>query len=136
VGFSTIGAQTIFFIAFIVILASTYGTVGSGVRLMNDALSVNNDLSVKRLHTHISIVEADAKFGKTELIIRNTGSETLETDKISVLMDGELVDRDEIDVNASLWLPQTDIEMKIDERGDRVKIVTENGISAYCCRFD
>jgi archaellum component FlaF (FlaF/FlaG flagellin family) len=134
-GFSTIAAQTIFFVAFIVILISAYGTVGGGVRLMNDALNVKNDLNVERLHTHISIVEASTKWGSTELIIRNTGSETLDTDKISVLFDGELINQDEIDVNTSLWIPQTDIEMKIDEKGDRIKIVTENGISAYH-RFD
>ncbi|WP_370573133.1 hypothetical protein [Methanomethylovorans sp.] len=137
-GFETSVVVTIFFVSVLITATISYTTISSSHDLISSSADEHYSLATKKLQTDIQIVQSSAIIHNStyqlSLEVLNTGSETLMSDEIDVLIDG--VYRPYLNFNTTTtWTPQTSVVLNVHNLsgfGDhRVKIVAENGICDY-----
>ncbi|MBC7086513.1 MAG: hypothetical protein H5T43_09185 [Methanomethylovorans sp.] len=137
-GFETSVVVTIFFVSIIIIATLSYTTVSSSYDLISNSKDEHYAIIAKKMQTDVEIVQSSVTFYNStyqlSLHVLNTGSETLRTDKIDVLVDGVYRPHSSVSGN-NIWTPQTYVILNVNNLSGsgqhRVKIVTENGISDY-----
>ncbi|HEC81515.1 MAG TPA: hypothetical protein ENI42_03705 [Thermoplasmatales archaeon] len=134
-GFSTIAAAAIIGVCVLMALNTFSGSVIPALSELNDAYEELGDRMVKRVHTEVVITGVSATSGTPfDLLItvKNNGSETLETSKFTVLVNGTLYS---FSCSTSFLYPENTAVFTVSgltERGvKRVKVVCENGVSDY-----
>ena len=137
-GFETTVVVAIFFLSAMVLGTASYVVISASEELVDDASYEKNEMQIKRLQTDILIDDSTpagsaASYDLT-VTISNTGSETLRSDELDILIDGTIQSYTFLPVTTT-WTPD---EMKtltvtgLSGAGShRVKVVTENGISDY-----
>jgi flagellar protein FlaF len=137
-GFETSVVVTIFFVSVLFIGTLSYTTISSSHDLLSSSADEHYSLINKKLQTDIQIVDSNAIIHNStyqlSLRVLNTGSETLRSDEVDVLIDG--VNRPYSNVNnTTTWTPETSAVLNVYNLsgfGDhRVKVVAENGICDY-----
>lgn len=140
-GFSTSGAMAVIFVGLLVAVGIAYPVLETAHDRRASALDDRDQRALDVRNTAVNITEIDATENRTTL--ENTGTTTLSVDETDLLINGEYIDRDRYDatiddVDRSIWQPgeilefdfELDVEDEVNlESGDRVKIVTENGIA-------
>jgi len=137
-GFETSVVVTIFFVSVMVIAAMSYTTISSSNELLSVSTDEHYSLVNKKLQTDIQIVDSSAIIHNStyqlSLEVLNTGSETLRSDKLDILIDGVHVSYSSAS-NITTWTPETYVVLNVYNLsgfGDhRVKLVTKNGVCDY-----
>jgi len=148
-GFSVSGATVILFLGIVISFGMAYTAASNGLELVDDAYEDNTDDELARENTGVSVASAAANTGSTTLnvTVDNTGSTTLSVSDTDLLIDGNyttLTDENmttlDVDGNSDtdLWLPGETLHIEYDydsdyqdgSHPDRVKVVTEPGVSA------
>lgn len=137
-GFETSVVMTIFFVSAMVIGALSYATISSSNDLLSASADEHYSLVNKKLQTDIQILDSSAIIYNStyqlSLEVLNTGSETLRSDEIDILVDGVYVPYSNSDATVT-WTPGTSVVFNIYNLsgfgGHRIKVVTEKGICDY-----
>ncbi|WP_342305971.1 hypothetical protein [Methanolobus sp. ZRKC5] len=137
-GFELPVIAIIFFISAVLLGTFSYTMLGTSNEILDDASAEQYQMQRNLLQTDIEVEysTADSFAGNYNLTVTlsNTGSETLHFDKLNVLVDGNLESYTYSDI-AATWTPAETRNLTITELSGlgihRVKVVTENGISAY-----
>jgi len=144
-GFSVSGATVILFLGIVISFGMAYTAASNGLELVNDAYEDSTDDELVRENTGVSVANAAANTQSTTLnvTVNNTGSTTLSVNDTDLLIDGNytnLTDENtavlDVDGNSDtdLWLPGETLHIEYgygsDPAPNRVKIVTESGVSA------
>lgn len=136
-GFSVSATIAIFFIAFLAIGSSIYHTTYGTLHSLSNSIREQHEMMMNTLQTSISIASISVAGESSDydlvVIVENKGSVTLDPSKLSILIDGVLQVNN---LNNSAWFPKQSITIRYEHLsssiGDhRIKIVTENGVSAY-----
>ncbi|MDO9517085.1 MAG: hypothetical protein Q7J10_03440 [Methanosarcinaceae archaeon] len=137
-GFETSVVIAIFFLSAMVLGTTAYIVIGASQDLVDDASYDQNELQVKRLQTDI-LIDSSAPTGSNAsynltLTVSNTGSETLKSDELNVLVDG-VIESYTFAPTTTTWTPDGVIILTVEGLSGvgshRVKVITENGISDY-----
>lgn len=137
-GFEVSVVAIIFFISAVLMGTFSYTTLSSSSEIVGDASAEQYQMQHTRLQTDIMIEDTipDSFTGNYNLtlVLSNTGSETLGFDELNVLVDGNLESYTYTDV-AATWTPAETRNLTVTGLSGlgihRVKVVTENGVSAY-----
>ncbi|RLF45629.1 MAG: hypothetical protein DRN09_01500 [Thermoplasmata archaeon] len=134
-GFSTIATAAILGVAILVATNTFVGSVIPALTDLNDAYKELEDRMIERAHTDVEITGVSTTTGNPfnlSISVENNGSETLKTEKFTVLINGTIYD---FTCSTSYLYPEKTAVFTIHgltERGlKRIKVVCENGISDY-----
>ncbi len=130
-------SHMIFFIAATLVAVSASGLLGGVVLKLANDVDVKGDELRESLRTDITIIN-DPGIVPTDplkIYVKNTGSNTLDHDAVSVFVDGQFVSYTVSLMNsASFWRPSEVIEIQVTEAtaamgtGDhQVRVITESG---------
>jgi len=136
-GFEVSVVVAIFFISALLLGTVSYTVISASQNLVDDASREQYDMQNKRLQTDILIDESTPS-GSPDydltINVTNTGSETLDSDDLNVLVDGT-IESYTFAPSTVTWTPdetKTLIVTGLSGAGPhRVKVITENGISDY-----
>ncbi len=137
-GFETSVVVTIFLVSAILIATISYTTLSSSQDLLSSSVDEHYSLLNTKLQTDVQIVQSNAIIHNStyqlSLEVLNTGSETLSSDELDVLIDGVHMPYSSVSA-ITTWTPETYTVLNISNLsgfGDhRVKVVTKNGICDY-----
>lgn len=137
-GFEVTVVIIVFFISAVLLGTFSFTSLVSSSELVNDASIQQHQMQYQQLQTDISIDSLDTSNVSSPhnltITLTNTGSETLQFDKLHVLVDGELMSYSYSDT-ASVWTPEETRTLVVSNLfgfgSHRVKVVTENAISDY-----
>lgn len=137
-GFELSVIAVLFFISAVLMGTFSYTMLGASNELLDDASAEQYQMQRTLLQTDIEVEDStpDSFTDNYNLTVTlsNTGSEALNFDELSVLVDGNLESYTYDDI-AATWTPAETRNLTVTGlygQGDhRVKVVTRNGISAY-----
>lgn len=137
-GFETSVVVAIFFISALVLGTTSYTVVSASRDMVNDAAEDQYKIQNKRLQTDISITDSTANGPSASydltINLTNTGSETLNSSALNVLIDGA-IESYTPSLSTTTWTPDETKTLEITglsgAGSHRVKVITENGISDY-----
>jgi flagellar protein FlaF len=137
-GFETSVVVAIFFISALVLGTTSYTVVSASRDMVNDAAEDQYEIQNKRLQTDISITDSTANGPSASydltITLTNTGSETLNSSSLNVLIDGA-IESYTPSPSTTTWTPDETKTLEIiglsGAGSHRVKVITENGISDY-----
>jgi flagellar protein FlaF len=115
-GFETSVVVTIFFVSVLITATISYTTISSSHDLLSSSADEHYTLINEKLQTDVQIVQSSAIIHNStyqlSLQVINTGSETLRSDEIDVLVDG--VYRPYSNANTiTTWTPQTYVTLNV-----------------------
>ena len=137
-GFETTVVVAIFFLSAMILGTASYVVISASDDMVSDASYEKIEMQVKRLQTDIVIdnstpVGSAASYNLT-VNVSNSGSETLRSDELDILIDGTIQPYT-FSPTTTTWTPdevKTLIVAELSGAGShRVKVVTENGVSDY-----
>lgn len=137
-GFETTVVVAIFFLSAMVLGTASYVVISASEEVVDDASYEKNEMQIKRLQTDILIDDSTpagsaASYDLT-VTISNTGSETLRSDELDILIDGTIQSYTFAPTTIT-WTPDEVKTLTVEglsgSGSHRVKVVTENGISDY-----
>jgi len=135
-GFETTIVISIFFISALVLGTHSYAVMSTSNDIVTDAEDVKYNMQYQKLNSAIEIdsMILDNTSSTLNLTITNNGNIVLDSDEISILLDGRVISYTYAP-NTEKWYPaETKIFSVEDDSGDtekRVKVVTDIGIIAY-----
>lgn len=138
-GFSTSGAMAVIFVGLLVAVGIVYPVLETAHDRRSDAIDDRDQRALEIRNTAVNLSEVDATDDR--IVVENTGTTTLSVNDTDLLVNGTYLERNEYETavgeddegnERDLWQPGEDLVIEADvalEDGQRVKIVTENGIS-------
>ena len=138
-GFEVSAVIAIFFVSFVVLGTSIYSTASYSQSIVDDASNVRYEMQNERLQTDITISNSSKTSGnesgyELSIMVTNTGSKTLQTDELDVLVDG-IIESYTFSPSTKTWTPDETKTITVNNLSGtgvhRVKVVTGNGISDY-----
>ncbi|SFM88699.1 hypothetical protein [Methanolobus profundi] len=137
-GFELSVVAIIFFISAIILGTFSYTMLSNSNDVIDSASDDKYRMQSMKLQTDIvvddSIPDISGSDYNLTLTVSNTGSETLHFDRLNVLVDGNLQAYTYTET-ADFWTPEESRNLTVTGLSGlgmhRVKVVTENGISAY-----
>ena len=122
-GFSVSASTAIIFAGMFLAVGILYPAVSNGFEQVQDAQVDRDQAQLDMRNTAINITEANGDY----ITVENTGTTSLKVSEVDLIVDGKYQGRNDPE-ESDLWLPGEEIEIEIDG-GERVKVVTEHGIS-------
>lgn len=138
-GFSTIAAFTLLFIASLIVFGSIIIVTTSELKELNKIIKIKNKDYIELRNSDFNIVKVLAintseTTYRLEIVINNTGSTTFTCSKFTILVDGIITN---FTCNVSKLYPLQNATFYIDNLNGtvgsvhRLKIVSENGIQRF-----
>lgn len=135
-GFSVSASTAIIFAGIFLAIGILYPAVSNGYELVQDAEVDRTDARLDMQNSDINITDLDG----TTISVSNEGATSLDASEVDVVVNGEYQPREDYETTVEgepgteLWLPGETLEIDSSEvgatnTGDRVRIVTEYGIS-------
>ncbi len=131
-------ASAILLIAMAVTASMVFSTLSSNYELLRKADIEKGKIEYDQIHTFLNVDNVSFNSGTVTINATNDGSTVIQTDKIEVLLDGNLY-TDNItsttvqgeDVN--IWIPDETLTIEVNSslNPSRVKLVADNGASDY-----
>jgi len=134
-GFSVSASIAIFLFGFLVMGSILYSSGNNSARLVDDGQNEQHKRMVDELQTAINITSTDYNLTLQKLTVNveNKGGIVLDSSKINLLIDGNI--SSSVSFNPTkVWIPENELIITatgVSSSPDRVKIVTENGVSDY-----
>lgn len=141
-GFSTVAAQAIFFIAVIGVSASLISVFSSYVDEASNAMSDKQQYITSQLRTDIVITTVDNSSGNLYVFVKNVGNEQLDTECVELFVDSGYANLDADDIldpatasQVTEWDPEDTIELRPDAAPlnsgsiHEAKVITCNGVT-------
>ncbi len=143
-GLSIAGSGAIIFVAFIVALASWSGAFFRTIETFDTDLGESVDTRISKQQTAVEILSVNYQRAKNQTLIevRNIGSETLNSTKSNIMVDGFVVPNDNISYDVFNregfhWPPQAVLEIRLhdvdleikEDISNRVELKVDRGIT-------
>jgi len=125
-GFSTSAVVAIITTALIYMAAMFYPLTEMSYHKIQDAEKNSKERWNEKLNTKIVITN----WTGDNLTVYNNGSVTLDSSKINVILNGELISYFSV-TPGGVWPPKTSVEVDIEESIGRVKVIAANGAADY-----
>jgi archaellum component FlaG (FlaF/FlaG flagellin family) len=87
-GFSTVSAEILFFLAVVAVSAGVIAVFSSYVDKAQGAMNDKQQYIVSQLRTDVAITNIDNSSGHLYIFVKNVGSEQLKTDCMNMYVDG------------------------------------------------
>lgn len=139
-GFSVSGATAILFLGMIVSFGIAYSAASNSFERVSDAYDDETERMLDQQNTEIEIANVTWNASGNEYLnvsVQNTGSTSLSVEDTDLLVDNvyqeSYVERTvDGDPDTDLWLPGETLNytVSVDSEPDRVKVITETGVSA------
>ena len=136
-GFSVSASTAIIFAGLFLATGILYPAMDNGMERINDAQVDRDQAQLDLRNTVIEIQSVE----NNEITVTNNGTTSLKISEVDVLVDGNYQERDEPG-DSDLWLPgeaitigTADADDITVDGGDRIKVVTEHGISVFSGEF-
>jgi len=137
-GFEVSVVVAIFFISALLLGTVSYTVISASQNLVDDASREQYDMQNKRLQTDILIDDSTPSGSAVSydltINVTNTGSETLDSDELNVLVNGT-IESYTFAPSTVTWTPDETKTLTVaglsGAGSHRVKVITENGISDY-----
>ncbi|MGM0771709.1 MAG: hypothetical protein ACQESU_08915 [Halobacteriota archaeon] len=135
-GFETTVVISIFFVSVLILGTNSYAVMSSSNDVISDAEDIRYEMQYERLNSAVTPVSMnfDNESSILTLEITNTGNIILDSDDISILVDGYLQNYDYYPENIKWYPAETKIFAVEDVSGStdkRVKVVTDSGVVGY-----
>lgn len=127
-GFSTSAVVAIFAASLILMAATFYPGLEISNKQFLEAIKDSNKLWNEKLNTKIVITD----WSGNNIIVFNNGSMALNSSKINVILDGEIMTDSYYSITpGGVWPPRTSINVDVGAGSGRIKIIAENGAADY-----
>ncbi|WP_445475031.1 hypothetical protein ACT9XH_11870 [Methanococcoides methylutens] len=135
-GFETTVVISIFFVSILVLGTNSYAVMSSSNDVVTDAEDIRYELQYNKLNSGVALnsMTLDNESSILTVEITNSGSIVLDSDEVSIIVDGYLLNYDYYPKTAKWYPGETKIFAVDDISGPaskRVKIVTNSGVSGY-----
>ncbi len=139
-GLSTSAASVILLVAIVFSASVLFNTINATQNIARRAQIEKGDIEYEQLHTHMEILNVtyNSTLSILNITAKNDGSEEIVVGEMDVLLDGQIYTQNvtSVKVNGvvvSVWLPEETavINVSVSYQPSRVKIVAQNGVSAY-----
>lgn len=128
------GAETsvviaLFFVGFMFVAIAMYSSSEYSRNLVKNAQDDQDTIKKAKMQTDITILNIT----NMNITLQNTGKTTLDASALDVFINGNLSNYSLL-VTGNTWVPKNNTSINIlvtPSSGDRIKIITENGISDY-----
>ena len=137
-GFSTTAAFVIIFVASLAVVGLAYSTFYGQLKDYVYKLKAEREEAIEKANTKLEITYLNATGGLTThnltMIVKNSGTTTLNVSKFDLLVDGVLVS---FDYNRSTLYPETSVQINSTDLAGgvntthRLKLVADNGYAIY-----
>lgn len=138
-GFSVSGSAIIIFIAVLIATGFLVPSFTGSITEISQSQSQQTDRNIDVTNTNINIIsdQFDDQENEYTVTVGNIGTTQLQTDKLSILVDGEVPDNTDLTLQIdgetaeeTIWNPNIELTIIIntEEEPESFKIVTENGI--------
>jgi len=127
-GFSVSASTAIIFAGMFLAVGILYPAVSNGFEQVQDAQVERDQAQLDLRNTAINITDAS----DGEITVKNTGTTSLKVSEVDLIVDGEYEGRefDNGRDDSDLWLPGETITANGFSNANRIKVVTDHGISA------
>ncbi|UGV40284.1 hypothetical protein J7W08_09375 [Methanococcoides orientis] len=135
-GFETTVVISIFFVSILVLGTNSYAVMSNSNDVINDAENIRYEMQYTKLNSAISLDSMTLDNENSTLVVEvtNCGNIVLDSDEISILVDGHLLNYDYYPETAK-WYPGEKKTFAVEEISNpgykRVKIITDSGVSGY-----
>ncbi len=128
-GFATSVAVVIIFVALLITATIYYPLLLNSYKNLEESKNEKHEIQMEQLNTAIKIINI-TNSGNIIITVSNNGTTVLNASKSDVLVDG--VYTTYTVTPSGLWLPGENAVFTVSGTTySRIKIVTENGVSAY-----
>jgi len=128
-GFSVSASTAIIFAGVFLAIGVLYPAVSNGYEQVSDAEVDRADAQLDMRNSDIAI----DSISSTSITVNNTGSTSLSVPDVNLVVDGEYVTSFDTNVvgasGTDLWLPGESLEITNFNADNRIKVVTDHGIS-------
>ncbi|KGK98377.1 hypothetical protein LI82_11775 [Methanococcoides methylutens] len=135
-GFETTVVISIFFVSILVLGTNSYAVMSNSNDVISDAESIRYEMQYTKLNSGISLdsMTLDDENSTFMVEVTNSGNIVLDSDEISILVDGHLLNYDYYPETAK-WYPGEEKTFAVEDVTKpgykRVKIITDSGVSGY-----
>ncbi|KYH25303.1 hypothetical protein HAPAU_19730 [Halalkalicoccus paucihalophilus] len=136
-GFSVSGSTVVILIGCLIAFSAAFTVATDSFDRITTAQDERADHLLDQQNTAIEINDVQRDNETVTVTVTNTDSTTLAIDRTDLLVDGEYRNEtptirtgtnDELREGTNLWIPGDRLEYEIESNGDRVKIITQNGV--------
>lgn len=124
-GFATSIAVVIIFVSLLITATVYYPLLLNSYKNLEESKNEKHEIQMEQLNTAIKIINITGN----NITVSNNGTTVLNASKSDVLVDG--VYTTYTVTPSGLWLPGENAVFVVSGNYSRIKIVTENGVSAY-----
>ncbi|MDY6865181.1 MAG: hypothetical protein SVY15_04315 [Halobacteriota archaeon] len=134
-GFSVSASIAIFLLGSLVMGSLAYTSMSNSARLVNDGQNEQHERMREELQTDINITSTDYNLTlqRLQVSVENTGSIVLDSSEVDLIIDGTI--SSSLSFSPSkVWIPENNLIITatgVSSSPNRVKVVTENGVSDY-----
>lgn len=137
-GFSVSGSTVVILIGCLIAFSAAFTVATDSFDRITTVQDERADRLLDQQNTAIEISDVRRDNETVTITVTNTGSTTLAIDRTDLLVDGEY--RNETPTirtgtngdpkeGTNLWIPGDRLEYEIESNGDRVKVITQNGVA-------
>ncbi|AKB86135.1 hypothetical protein [Methanococcoides methylutens] len=135
-GFETTVVISIFFVSVLVLGTNSYAVMSSSNDIVSDAEDIRYEMQYNKLNSAVTPVSMnfDNESSILTVEITNSGNIVLDSDEVSILVDGYLLNYDYYPETLKWYPGETKIFAVEDPDGStnkRVKVVTDSGVTGY-----
>jgi archaellum component FlaF (FlaF/FlaG flagellin family) len=132
-GASTAMVVALFFLCFLIVAAAVYSSANYSQNLINNARQDQDTMKKAKMKTDIAIINVTNKTTSLNITLQNMGETALNASLFEIFVNGVYYSNYTLS-SGNTWPPMNYSNITIPvaaSSGSRVKVVTENGISAY-----
>lgn len=134
-GASTSVVIALFLLGFLIIGTTTYSLVDYYSNLVKNAQYEQDAMKKAEMQTDITIMNITKSASRLNITLKNSGKVTLNASSLNVFVNGALLPNYIVLSSGNVWAPKNNTNITLypvdNTAGNRIKIITENGISDY-----
>ncbi len=124
----------LFFVGFLIAAATFYSSFEYYQNLVKKAQYEQDTMKKARMQTDITITNITPAPSRLNFSLKNTGRTTLNASALEIFVNGTMYDQYTLSEGYT-WVSESSMNVSLYpvsySSGDRIKIITENGISDY-----
>jgi len=135
-GASTSVVIALIFSVFLILGTITYSSVDYSRKLVKNAQYDQDTMKKNKMQTDITITNIWNSSSYLNITVQNTGKTTLNASLLEIFVNGNYYPSYNLSPAINTWVPKNSTNISINltssyTNKSRIKVVTENGISAY-----
>jgi archaellum component FlaF (FlaF/FlaG flagellin family) len=132
-GASTSMVVALFLLCFLIVVATAYSSVDYSQNLIKNARQDQDTMKKAKMKTDIAIINVTNKTTSLNITLQNMGETTLNASLFEIFVNGVYYSNYTLS-SGNTWPPMNYSNITVNVKANsssRVKVIAENGISAY-----